>query len=356
MKNGKEEYKKGRGAQFNTTNRFQDQRLDATSANDIPDDDFPQPVLKTQYFEEQAKQIISTSTSPDIPFSASVNPYQGCEHGCIYCYARNTHEYWGYSAGLDFESKIVVKQNAPALLERQFLSRNWQPKPIHFSGNTDCYQPAERTYQLTRQMLALCLQYRNPVSIITKNAMILRDRDLLRQLAELNLVHVFISLTTLNEALRLQMEPRTVTAEQRLRVIQALGEAGVPVGVMTAPIIPGLNDQEIPAMIKAAAERGARRAGYTVVRLNGAVGPLFEDWVRQNFPDRADKVLRQVADCHGGSIGDSRFGTRMSGEGQVADYIRQLHRMACHNYLSGRSLPALDTSKFRRGNQLNLFG
>ncbi|GAB3494884.1 PA0069 family radical SAM protein [Spirosoma knui] len=356
MKNGKEEYKKGRGAQFNTTNRFQDQHLDATSIDDIPDDDFPQPVLKTKYFEEQAKQIISTSKSPDIPFSASVNPYQGCEHGCIYCYARNTHEYWGYSAGLDFESKIVVKRNAPALLERQFLSRNWQPKPIHLSGNTDCYQPAERTYQLTRRMLALCLQYRNPVSIITKNALILRDRDLLRQLAELNLVHVLISLTTLNEALRLKMEPRTVTAEQRLRVIQALTEAGVPVGVMTAPIIPGLNDQEIPAMIKAAAERGACWAGYTVVRLNGAVGPLFEDWIRQNFSERADKVLRQVADCHGGSIGDSRFGTRMSGEGQVADYIRQLHRMAFHNHLSERSFPALDTSKFRRGNQLNLFG
>src|SRR5919199_4274606 len=212
MKEGIDGYKKGRGAQFNTGNRFAKHQFKAEPTDDVLNDDFPPPAVKTQYFEEQAKQIISTSKSPDIPFSASINPYQGCEHGCIYCYARNTHEYWGYSAGLDFESKIVVKQNAPALLEKQFLSKSWQPKLIHLSGNTDCYQPAERKYQLTRRILALCLQYRNPVSIITKNALILRDKDILSQLAALNLVHVIISLTTLDESLRLKMEPRTVTA------------------------------------------------------------------------------------------------------------------------------------------------
>lgn len=348
-------YKKGRGAQFNTHNQFQAKQVEPDRDQWAPDEDFPEPVVKTQYFAEHPKQIISNSNSPDIPFSASVNPYQGCEHGCIYCYARNTHEYWGFSAGLDFESKIMVKRNAPELLEKQFLSRNWQPKPIHLSGNTDCYQPAEREFKLTRQLLALCLRYQNPVSIITKNALILRDKDLLVQLAENNLVSVVISITTLNEELRQRMEPRTVTARQRLRVIHELTDAGVPTGVMTAPIIPGLNDHEIPAMIEAAAGQGACWAGYTLVRLNGPVASLFEDWIRQNFPDRADKVLNQIADCHGGQLGDSRFGTRMSGEGKYAEQIRMLHRLACGKHLKGRAFPELDTSRFRVAGQLKLF-
>lgn len=350
------DYKKGRGAQVNSANSFSTHRYEPDDVSTShEDDDFPEPSLKTQFFEETPKQIISRSTSPDIGFSASINPYQGCEHGCIYCYARPSHEYWGFSAGLDFESKIMVKKNAPALLEKQFQSRSYKPAVIHFSGNTDCYQPAERTYQLTRQLLALCLRYRNPVSIITKNALILRDLDILKPLAELNLVSVAISITTLNESLRLLMEPRTVTAAQRLKTMGTLHGAGVPVGVMTAPIIPSLNDHEIPKLIEQAADVGACWAAYTVVRLNGALGPLFTDWLRQAFPDRADRILHQIADCHGGQLNDSRFKTRMAGEGAYARHIAQLHRIACQKYLAGRQPPELSTALFRPAGQLDLF-
>ncbi|GAB4039590.1 PA0069 family radical SAM protein [Spirosoma gilvum] len=348
-------YKKGRGAQFNTANSFAKHQYESADAQASFDDDFPEPVIKTQFFDETPKQIISRPNSPDIGFEASINPYQGCEHGCIYCYARPTHEYWGFSAGLDFESKIMVKKNAPALLEKQFQARAYKPVVIHFSGNTDCYQPAERTYQLTRQMLALCLKYRNPVTIITKNALILRDLDILKPLAELKLVNVAISITTLTESLRLLMEPRTVTAAQRLKTMGILHQAGVPVGIMTAPIIPSLNDHEIPKLIEQAAEQGACWAAYTIVRLNGALGPLFTNWLKQTFPDRTERVLKQIADCHGGQLADSRFKTRMSGEGPYAQQIAQLHRIACQKYLSGRQVPSLTTELFRPAGQIGLF-
>ncbi|MVM30973.1 PA0069 family radical SAM protein [Spirosoma sp. HMF4905] len=350
------DYKKGRGAQFNTANSFSKHQYepdDDLSAS--YDDDFPAPTVKTQFLLETPKQIISRSTSPDIGFSASINPYQGCEHGCIYCYARPSHEYWGFSAGLDFESKIMVKKNAPDLLEKQFQSRSYKPVVIHFSGNTDCYQPAERTYQLTRRMLALCLHYRNPVSIITKNALILRDLDILKPMAALKLVSVAISITTLTESLRLLMEPRTVTAAQRFKTMHTLHQAGVPVGIMTAPIIPSLNDHEIPKLIEQAAKQGACWAAYTVVRLNGALGPLFTDWLQQAFPDRAERVLNQIADCHGGQLNDSRFKTRVSGEGMYAQHIAQLHRIGCQKYLSGRQAPRLTTNLFRPAGQIGLF-
>ncbi|WP_420150074.1 PA0069 family radical SAM protein [Spirosoma sp.] len=348
-------YKKGRGAQFNTANSYTAHRYEPDENTGFFDEDFPEPVVKTQFFEETPKQIISHTKSPDVGFWASINPYQGCEHGCIYCYARPTHEYWGFSAGLDFESKIMVKRNAPELLEKQFQSRSYKPEVIHFSGNTDCYQPAERTYQLTRQLLQLCLCYRNPVSIITKNALILRDLDILQQMARLKLVSVAISLTTLNEKLRLLMEPRTVTGAQRLKIISTLHQAGIPVGVMTAPIIPSLNDQEIPKLIEQAAEQGACWSAYTVVRLNGALGPLFTDWLQQTFPDRADRILNQIADCHGGQLNDSRFKTRMSGEGNYAHHIKQLHRIACQKHLSDRQAPTLTTGLFRPAGQIGLF-
>ncbi len=348
------DYKKGRGAQFNTHNRFQARQLEP-DAPLPPDDDFPEPAVKTQYFTEFPKQIISRTNSPDVHNATSINPYQGCEHGCIYCYARPSHEYWGFSAGLDFESRIMVKKNAPALLEKQFMAKSYKPDVIHLSGNTDCYQPAEREFQLTRQLLDLCLRYRHPVDIITKNALILRDVDLLSQMAALNLVNVYITLTTLNEPLRLAMEPRTVTAARRLHVMRQLTDAGIPVGVMTSPIIPSLNDHEIPTLIEAAADHGARWAGYTVVRLNGSLEPLFDDWLRANFPDRADRVMNQIRACHSGKAGDSRFGTRMSGEGPFADQIRMLHRVASQKFMAGRSLPALDVSQFRRQGQLGLF-
>ena len=346
---------KGRGAQINTPNSFSAHQYEPNEEQAWYDDDFPKPAFRTQFFAETAKQIISRSDSPDVGFSASINPYQGCEHGCIYCYARPSHEYWGFSAGLDFERKIMVKKNAPALLEKQFQSRSYKPVVIHFSGNTDCYQPAERTYQLTRQMLALCLRHQNPVSVITKNALILRDLSILKSLAKLNLVSVAISITTLDESLRLRMEPRTVTATQRLKTIGELHRAGIPVGVMTAPIIPSLNDHEIPKLIEKAAEQGACWAAYTIVRLNGALGPLFTDWLREAFPDRADRILNQVADCHGGKVNDSRFKTRMSGEGEYAKQIAQLHRIACQKYLHDRLPPELTTALFRPAGQIGLF-
>lgn len=348
-------YKKGRGAQFNTDNSFASQRYEPDTEETGFDDDFPPPVVKTQFFIEQPKQIISRPNSPDIGFSASVNPYLGCEHGCIYCYARPSHEYWGFSAGLDFESKIMVKKNAPELLEKQFRSRSYKPEVIHFSGNTDCYQPAERTYQLTRQLLALCLRYRNPVSIITKNSLILRDLDILRPMAQLSLISVALSITTLDEKLRLLMEPRTATATQRFKTMRALHQAGVPVGIMTAPIIPSLNDQEIPKLIEKAAEQGANWAAYTLVRLNGALAPLFTNWLQQSFPDRADRILNQIADCHGGQLSDSRFKTRMAGEGHYAQHIAQLHRVACHKYLRDRQPAELTTTLFRPTGQPGLF-
>jgi DNA repair photolyase len=347
-------YLKGRGAQGNTPNRFE--RLQYEAEPGLTDEwgDVPSP--KTQFFADTPRKIINEVKSPDVGLMKSINPYQGCEHGCIYCYARNSHEYWGFSAGLDFESKIMVKKDAPLLLEKEFNKVGWKPSSIALSGNTDCYQPAERRFRLTRALLEVFLKYRNPVGIITKNALILRDLDILAELARLNLVHVYITITTLNEDLRRVMEPRTVTATQRLAVIRRLTEAGVPTGVMTAPIIPGLTDHEIPKLIEASADAGALGAAYTIVRLNGAIGGLFEDWIHKALPDRAEKVLRQIRECHGGTLNDSRFGTRMSGEGVLAEHIRMLHSVGCGRFLKDRRFPAYDLSLFRReGLQMKLF-
>lgn len=345
---------KGRGAQFNPANSFQKLSYTPDYEANVDWGDIPAP--RTQFFQDSPKKIISDVKSPDVGMLKSVNPYQGCEHGCIYCYARNSHEYWGFSAGLDFESRIMVKKDAPRLLEAEFQSPKWKPVAISFSGNTDCYQPAERQFRLTRSMLELCLKYRNPVGIITKNALILRDLDILSELSRFNLVHVYMTITSLQEELRRAMEPRTVTATQRLKVIQKLTEAGVPTGVMTAPIIPGLTDHEIPKMIESAAAAGALGAGYTIVRLNGAVAALFEDWIWQSFPDRAEKVLSQIRECHGGKLNDSRFGTRMRGEGPLAENIRAMHGISRSRYMKGRSFPPLDYSLFRReGMQMKLF-
>ncbi|WP_031526017.1 PA0069 family radical SAM protein [Dyadobacter crusticola] len=345
---------RGRGAAINPNNKFFKQSTEYTS-EDWQQWEEPEVNPKTQFIEEQSKTLLSVSDSPDLGTFHSINPYRGCEHGCIYCYARNSHEYWGYSAGLDFETKIIVKKNAPQLLEKLFNSKKWEPKSIHISGNTDCYQPGEKKYRLTRQILEICLRYRNPVSVLTKNALILRDVDVLEKLAKLNLVHGAISITSLNEDLRHKLEPRTVTGKRRLQVVKALTEIGVPMGVMTAPIIPGLNDHEIPAIIEAAADNGALWANYTVVRLNGAIATLFDEWVHHHFPDRAAKVLNQIKECHGGQVNDSRFGLRMVGEGHFAEHIRQLHDLACRKYFKGRELPPVDTSQFLRAGQMRLF-
>ncbi|NIJ51783.1 PA0069 family radical SAM protein [Dyadobacter arcticus] len=345
---------RGRGAAINPHNKFTKHELEYTS-EDWQQWEEQEVNPKTQFIEEQSNTLMSISDSPDLPNFHSINPYRGCEHGCIYCYARNSHEYWGFSAGLDFETKIMVKKNAPQLLEKLFSSKKWEPTVIHISGNTDCYQPGEKKYRLTRQLLEICLRYRNPVSVLTKNALVLRDIDVLEKLAKLNLVHGAVSITSLNEDLRSALEPRTVTGKRRLQIVKTLHEAGVPMGVMTAPIIPGLNDHEIPALVQAAAEHGAVWAHYTVVRLNGAIAKLFEEWIEHHFPDRAAKVLNQIKECHGGQVNDSRFGTRMVGEGIFAENIRQLHDMACRKYLKDRVWPELDTSQFMRGGQMKLF-
>ena len=346
-------YVKGRGAQIKTANRFLKAAYVTEHVEGL-DEQLLGPVA-TQVFEETPRKMVNKVDSPDLGFSYSMNPYQGCEHGCIYCYARNTHEYYGFSAGLDFESKIIVKKNAPRLLEEQLLNRNWEAVPIQLSGNTDCYQPLERTYRLTRGLLEVLLRYQNPVGIITKNSLILRDLDLLRALAEQKLVHVYISITTLDEHLRGLLEPRTASAAKRLHTVEELAKAGIPTGVIIAPIIPGLNHHEIPEIVKAAAERGALATGVQVLRLNGSIGKLFEDWLRKSFPDRFDKVWNQIRSMHEGNVNNSEFGTRLRGSGQLADIIHQLHRAVKKKYLANRQMPAYDLTRFRKGGTLSLF-
>lgn len=357
MEDNKDEYFKGRGSQVKTKNPFLKQEYVTEHIEALDEPLLVNP--KTQIFYEHPKNIVNKIDSPDVGPGYSMNPYQGCEHGCVYCYARNTHHYWGFSAGIDFESKIIVKENAAEVLEKTFRNPKWQPQAIMLSGNTDCYQPLERKLGITRKILEVCLKYKHPVSIITKNSLVLRDLDLLTQLAAHHLVCVNVSLTTLNEELRQMMEPRTASSARRLHVIKTMSDNKIPVRVMTAPIIPGLNSHEIPALIAAAAEHGASSAGYTIVRLNGALAEIFEDWIRKAFPDRADKVLRQIAECHGGQLNDSRFGARMKGEGNVAKSIAALFRLAVSGNMKGRSIMPLNTAAFFRppglNDQLSLF-
>ncbi len=348
---------RGRGAQINTPNRFLKQSLVAEHIEGLDE-----PLIhdeKTQVFIEHPKKIVNKIDSPDLHGMYSMNPYQGCEHGCIYCYARNSHTYYGFSAGLDFERKIIVKPDAANLLRRYFDNRNYQTESIMLSGNTDCYQPLERRYKITRSLLEVFLEYKNPVGMITKNSLILRDVDLLSELAKNKLVHVMVSITSLRDELRLLLEPRTATYKNRLRVIEELSKNKIPVGVMTAPIIPGLNSDEIPDIIKAVADRGGLTAGYTIVRLNGDVKNIFHDWLYKNLPDAADKIWNQIKACHGGQVNDSRFGTRMSGEGKIAESIRQLFTVAKKKYLHGRNMPEYDFTLFKRpmkhGDQFQLF-
>lgn len=350
-----EEFFKGRGAQVNTHNKFLKNKYVLDHVEGL-DEQFLENT-GTQIFEETPKKIVSESNSPDLSHMYSINPYQGCEHGCIYCYARNTHEYFGFSAGLDFERKIIVKRNAAELLEQYFNKKNYQPVCILLSGNTDCYQPLERKLKITRSLLQVFLQYRNPVSIITKNNVILRDLDILSELGKMNLLHVNISITSLNEQLRQKLEPRTVTASGRLGVIQKLTEKGIPVRVMAAPIIPGLNSSEIPNIIKAAADRGAVAAGFTIVRLNGSIAEIFTDWIHKAFPDRAEKVLNMIKACHDGKLNDSDFGRRMSGDGNIAESIHQMFRMAVNRFMGDRVMPEFDYSLFvpKGGRQTSLF-
>ena len=349
------EFFKGRGAQVNVHNKFLKNKyvLDHIEGLD-------EPMLEnsaTQLYEETPKKIVSVSDSPDLSHMFSINPYQGCEHGCLYCYARNTHEYFGFSAGLDFERKIIVKPNAAELLEQYFNKKNYEPVCIMLSGNTDCYQPIERKLKITRSLLEIFLRYRNPLSIITKNNLILRDLDILSEMGKMNLVHVNVSLNSLNEQLRQKLEPRTVTATGRLSVIQKLSENGIPVRLMAAPIIPGLNSNEIPSVVKAAADRGAKGAGFTIVRLNGSIAEIFTDWIHKAFPDRAEKVLNMIKACHDGKLNDSEFGRRMGGDGRLAESIHQLFRMSVNRFMGDRVMPEFDYSLFvpKGGKQTSMF-
>ena len=348
-------FEKGRGAQFNPKNRFLKGEYVQEHAEAI--DEWEQEKRHTEYILDDSKTLVNKVTSPDVGMMYSANPYQGCEHGCVYCYARNSHEYWGYSAGIDFESRIVVKKNAPALLRKFFENKSWEPATISLSGNTDCYQPIERRMKITRALLEICLEYRNPVGIITKNALVLRDLDIIKELASMNLVRVFTSITSLDEGLRQVMEPRTASYKSRLKVVETLSKEGVPTGIMNAPLIPGLNDMHMHDVLKSASDAGAKWAGYTLVRLNGAIGNIFKDWLYKAFPDRADKVWHQICECHDGQVSDSRWGNRIVGDGKYAELIRDQFRLYCRKYNFNEDRSELNTTLFRRlkNKQLSLF-
>jgi DNA repair photolyase len=336
---------RGRGAADNPANRFEPLHYERGG------DDGPEcgPAPATQLFRDRTRSIIATNDSPDVGFEASINPYRGCEHGCIYCYARPFHEYLGLSAGLDFETKILVKEDAPELLRRELASPKWQPQVLAVSGVTDAYQPIERELRLTRRCLEVLVDFRNPVIVITKNHLVARDKDLLAELARHDAACVFVSVTTLDGELARRMEPRATQPQGRLDAIAELTAAGVPTGVMVAPIIPGLTDHEVPGILAACRQAGARSAGKTLVRLPHGVSGLFETWLAQHFPDRKDKVLGRIRAMRGGKLNESRFGKRMKGEGPVADIIGKMFEVAREREgLTDR--PKLSAAAFRRPN------
>jgi DNA repair photolyase len=335
---------RGRGAVSNPVGRFE--RLSVVADHD---GDAPAPRAQpTVYFRDRSREVISRNDSPDVPFDQSLNPYRGCEHGCIYCYARPTHEYFGLSAGLDFETSILVKEDAPTLLRQALARRSWTPTLLAMSGVTDPYQPIERTLGLTRRCLDVLAGCRQPVGIITKSGMVARDIDVLRELAVHRAVHVAISVTTLDEELRGALEPRAATAEVRLETLARLNEAGIPAGVMVAPVIPGLTDHEIPAILARAAEAGARFAGYILLRLPHGLQSLFDQWLQAHRPARRQRVLSRIRDARDGALSDPRFGSRMKGVGVSADLVGDLFRSARARARIPSSAPALSGDAFRR--------
>ncbi|WP_248747453.1 PA0069 family radical SAM protein [Pseudomonas sp. MWU12-2037] len=311
---------RGRGTATNPHNRFAPHRSVAE------DDGWYQEVPLTQGTEvriETAKSIITRNTSPDLPFDRSINPYRGCEHGCIYCYARPSHAYWDMSPGLDFETRLIAKTNAAAVLEQQLSRPGYRVAPINLGSNTDPYQPIEREHQLTRRILEVLLRYRHPVTIVTKGSLILRDLDLLTELARQRLVAVMISLTSLDDELKRILEPRAAAPKARLRAIRVMGEAGIPVGVLCSPMIPMINDSELESLLTEARDAGAQSAAYMMLRLPLEVAPLFEEWLAAHYPQRAAHVLSLIRQTRGGELYDSRFGARMRGEGPFADLLAQ---------------------------------
>jgi DNA repair photolyase len=343
---------RGRGTAGNPKNRFE-------SIERVPEpvDDEETSSPHTQFFTDSSKSIIAYNDSPDVGFDASVNAYRGCEHGCVYCYARPTHEYLGFSSGLDFESKIMVKEDAPELLRKELSSPKWKPQVLAMSGVTDCYQPIEKKRELTRRCLEVLSEFRNPVVIITKNHLVTRDIDIFSELARYQCIGVTISLTTLDSKLSSVMEPRASRPVRRLAAIQRLSEAGIPVGYLQAPMIPGLTDAEAPAIAQAAAKAGASFAGYVALRLPFAVKSLFEQWLEQHFPERKKKVLNRIRAIRGGKLNDPKFKTRMRGEGIFAEQMTELFQLACKKAGINKRWPELTTRHFRSPviSQLDLF-
>jgi DNA repair photolyase len=344
---------RGRGSSDNPVNRFEGHYTDY----DLDEETGEKPSRKTKLYRDDTKNIIASNKSPDIPFEASLNPYRGCEHGCIYCYARPTHEFLGFSAGLDFESCIMVKYDAPEKLQRVLSSPKWKPKTIVMSGVTDCYQPVERKLEITRGCLKVFAEFRNPVGIITKNYLVTRDIDYLQELARYDAVQVTVSVTTLDRKLARVMEPRTSQPKRRLQAIKKLADAGIPVGVNVAPIIPGLTDHECVSILEAARDAGAAQAGYTIVRLPYGVKDLFKDWLEQHFPDRKKKVLNKIRNIRGGKLNDSSFGKRFSGEGTFAKQIADLFSVHKKRLGFNQQRNSLSTAHFKpaHGKQAELF-
>ncbi len=342
---------RGRGASDNPANRYERLRVVYGEDEDLS--------TKTQFFDDSTKSILAENDSPDLGFRYSLNAYRGCEHGCAYCYARPSHEYLGFSAGLDFESKIMVKRRAPELLRKTLSAPKWQGDVIMMSGNTDCYQPAERNFQLTRACLQVCAEHRQSVGLITKNALIRRDIDVLQPLASVQAVHAFISITTLDDELAGKLEPRASRPHLRLAALRALRDAGIPCGVMIGPVIPGLNDREIPRILEAARDHGAQTASWVMVRLAKPLDTLFSQWLAQHYPERAEKVEHRIRDCRDGKMNDSTWGVRQRGTGLYAEQIAQLFSAAARKYGLDGKLPPLDTAAFRRPSitspQLDLF-
>lgn len=334
---------RGRGTSINPPNRFEPVHF-------VQDDEHEadQSTPGTVYLRDDSGTILTSNNSPDIPFAFSINPYRGCEHGCVYCYARPTHEYLGFSAGSDFESKIMVKENAPELLRRKLMSPSWKPQPIIMSGITDPYQPVEKRLRLTRRCLETLWEFRNPVSIITKNHLVTRDIDILSKMAEKRLVRVAVSITSLDPDLTSILEPRTSRPQRRLEAIRKLSEAGIETAVMTAPVIPALNDHEIPEILKLASEAGAVHAGYVMLRLPWAVKDIFVDWLGHHFPDRKSKILARITDLRGGQLNVSNFGERMSGTGRYAEQVREMFRVSTARHGLNKSKEPLNTALFRR--------
>jgi DNA repair photolyase len=343
-----EPFLKGRGAQRNIANKFFELHHETRDdfLNFCETEGEEAKTNRTNYIEVFPKSFVNKIHSPDVGMGYSANPYQGCEHGCVYCYARNSHEYWGYGAGLDFERNILVKKQAPQLLEKKLKSKSWQPQTIVFSGNTDCYQPIERKLKITRKCLEILLQWKHPTGIITKNSLVLRDLDLLKEMAQLNIITVNISITSLSEETRRLLEPRTAGIKQRLKAIQVLSENKIPVRVMMAPIIPSLNSHEIIPLVKKISEMGAQDVAYTIVRLNGQIATLFRDWAHKTIPNKATRILNQIAECHGGNLNDSQFGRRMRGEGVIATQINETMALAKKKYMKGRTIAPLDKSHY----------